>query len=71
MNKPSQINSATDLIADLQQRGVEAGELDEMVHDGKSLEASNINNAGLEAQIEYLVEQYGLAQVVEMTSCLQ
>jgi len=33
---------------------IEESELDEIVHDLKAEEASTINNAGIDAQIEYL-----------------
>jgi len=33
--------------------------LDEFVHDAKGHEAAAINNAGLEDQVEYLVEFHG------------
>ena len=34
---------------------LQAEELDDLVHDMKSLEASNINNEGVESQIDYLL----------------
>jgi hypothetical protein len=37
-------------------------EFDEMVHDAKSAEASDINNAGLEAQARYILEGHGMTQ---------
>lgn len=37
--------------------GGEAASLDDLVHETASVTASNINNAGLEAQVEYLLEQ--------------
>lgn len=33
----------------------EAADLDELVHDMKSQEASNINNGGIDEQIDYLL----------------
>lgn len=33
--------------------------LDDIVHDLKDAEASNLNNEGAEAQINYIIEQYG------------
>jgi hypothetical protein len=39
-----------DLVNSLQ-----AGDLDELVYDMKSSEASNINNGGVETQIRYLL----------------
>lgn len=38
---------------------IEEGALDELIHDMKAREASDINNAGLEAQVEYLIESCG------------
>lgn len=34
---------------------LQAGDLDELVYDMKSSEASNINNGGVETQIRYLL----------------
>jgi hypothetical protein len=34
----------------------EATDLDELVHDTKGEEAANINNGGIDAQIDYLLE---------------
>jgi hypothetical protein len=36
------------------------GCLDELVHDLKSSEASSINNSGVQDQVDYIVESYGL-----------
>lgn len=33
----------------------EAGDLDELVHDAKGEEAANINNGGIDAQLDYLL----------------
>lgn len=35
-------------------------ELDDLVHDAKSQEASNINNAGFDAQFDYLIKALGV-----------
>lgn len=61
------MKDAAELVAELESRGVDPSSLDEMVHEAKSREASSINNQGLEAQIEYLVECYGIEHVVDMT----
>jgi hypothetical protein len=37
--------------------------LDEMVHDLKSSEASNINNQGPEGQVDFLIQELGLVQL--------
>ena len=34
--------------------------LDDIVHDLKSAEASDLNNQGAAAQIDYIIEQYGV-----------
>ncbi len=39
--------------------GLEAGDLDDLVHDAYSRQASQTNNDGLEAQVRYLAESYG------------
>jgi hypothetical protein len=51
------------LAADAHCRGVLPEQLDELVHDAKGSEAAAINNEGLDAQVEYLVEQLGAASV--------
>jgi hypothetical protein len=45
--------AATDLKAELE--ALDEEELDELVHDKKGKEAANINNAGKEAQLRYLL----------------
>jgi len=37
----------------------EPEDLDELVHAAKAVEAANINNKGIEAQIDYLLEVWG------------
>lgn len=39
--------------------GITSEDLDELVHDFKAEEAAEINNAGLEAQLEYILECCG------------
>jgi len=39
----------------LEEAGISAEDLDDVVHDLKSNEATDLNNAGLEAQVEYIV----------------
>ena len=41
------------------------GCLDDIVHDLKSREASDINNSGTDAQILYLVASIGIHHVIE------
>ncbi|SMB96844.1 hypothetical protein SAMN00808754_1683 [Thermanaeromonas toyohensis ToBE] len=39
--------------------GIKPEDLDELVHEFKAAEAAEINNGGLEAQLEYLVQCCG------------
>ena len=41
-------------------------DLDDLVHDAKSQEASDINNGGLEDQFNYLAKFYGLKELEKM-----
>jgi len=42
------------------------GCLDEAVHDLKSGEATNINNEGVQAQIDYILQSCGLERTVDI-----
>ena len=42
------------IVAALERRGLTAEDLDELVHEAKSREASSINNGGREDQVAYL-----------------
>jgi len=44
-----------ELLAWAEEHGIECSDLDENVHDAKSAEAADINNSGLDAQLEYLL----------------
>ena len=55
-----------ELVETAERLGLEAKDLDEAVHDAKGEEAAHINNAGLEAQIEYLVATHGATTVEEL-----
>lgn len=50
-----------DLEATLRANGVGGEDLDEMVHDAFSLDASNVNNAGMSKQLKFLVEDAGMS----------
>lgn len=39
--------------------GLEAGDVDDLVHDACSRQASEVNNGGLDAQVRFLAETYG------------
>lgn len=43
----------------LTENGVEGDALDEIVHHAKSQEASNINNGGLDEQVQFLISEGG------------
>ena len=43
--------------------GISDDDLDDLVHDAKSNEASAINNQGVAEQIDYLVEAIGIADL--------
>lgn len=47
------------LLVTLHDSNANPEQLDELVHDLKSSEASDINNGGLEAQVEYIYETMG------------
>lgn len=57
---PIETRPLLDLISAL---GLEEDALDELVHDAKSGEASNINNGGFTDQVDYLVEALGYADL--------
>ena len=42
------------------------GCLDEAVHDLKSGEATNINNEGVQAQIDYILQSCGLERAIDV-----
>jgi hypothetical protein len=55
--------TADDLVALAEAKGVDAAELDDLVHDAKGEEAAAINNDGLNSQIAYLIGALGVAEV--------
>lgn len=52
-----------DIISKARVDGVSSEDLDELVHEVVSKTASSINNGGLEAQIEFLVDELGSYEV--------
>jgi hypothetical protein len=50
------------LVEFAEQNGLQAEQLDEIVHDCASMTASEINNAGMERQIDFLVENLGAVE---------
>jgi hypothetical protein len=47
------------LVAHAQKNHLTEPDLDDLVHELKSAEASSINNGGINEQIEYIIEQLG------------
>jgi hypothetical protein len=45
-----------------EEMGLQAEQLDDLVHDAAGQEASGINNGGLSHQVEYLVRHWGLQE---------
>lgn len=48
-----------ELLRLVEATGIAEEDLDELVHDFKAEEAAEINNAGFEAQLEYILEACG------------
>jgi hypothetical protein len=55
-----------DLLALARQHGISSDDLDEIVHEVVSKQATQINNGGLEAQLSYLIDAIGPAQARAM-----
>lgn len=55
-NEQLQINTLKTLI---KARGLKAEDLDDLIHDVASEQASRVNNEGLEAQLEFLISRIG------------
>jgi predicted RNase H-like nuclease len=56
--------TAASLLALLGDLKWESEDIDDIVHNCKSREGSNINNGGLDTQVEYLIQQFGSAAKV-------
>ena len=57
----SKNTSTKQLVSHLIAQGAEADQLDDLVHDLVSGKASDINNGGIEAQVEYIFDEHGSA----------
>jgi hypothetical protein len=55
-----------DLLALTRQHGISSDDLDDIVHELISEQATQINNGGLEAQLSYLIETIGPTQARAM-----
>ena len=51
--------------------GLEAGDLDDLVHDGYSRQASEVNNGGLGSQVRFLAGTYGTGGARSLLSDLR
>jgi len=51
--------------------GLEAGDLDNLVHDAYSKQASEVNNGGLGSQVRFLIESYGTGGARSLLSDLR
>ena len=61
--KRQQIRDQTSqLVKRAGQCGLRPDDLDDLVHDAASQDASAVDNDGLESQIEYLIEQWGFEE---------
>lgn len=56
MPEPNTNPDIARLLAVCEALGIEDEDLDELVHDAKGAEAAAINNAGLDDQLEYLLD---------------
>lgn len=61
---------AEELAQKLEDSGVDPSDLDDLVHDIQSREASATNNCGLEEQVEYLIKQLGLEETQRVVAGL-
>lgn len=57
--------SVAELLAWARGEGIEEHDVDEIVADGLSAEASTINNGGLEAHLGHLLEKWGSVEQVK------
>lgn len=55
--------SSKDIVKQAKSNGIKSEDLDELVHEVISKTASSINNGGLEAQIEFLIDKLGAHEV--------
>jgi len=60
MNDPVQV-----LVAHAQKNHLIESDLDDLVHELKSAEATSINNGGINEQATYIIEQLGPTKAME------
>ena len=66
-----QPGEADDLAAWAAGAGLDAGDLDDLVHDACSRQASEVNNGGLGAQVSFLAQTYGTTRARSLISDLR
>jgi hypothetical protein len=64
--EPSPGASLKELVAWAQSQGLSPEDLDDEIHDHAGVIAANLNNRGLSAQIEFVVQQLGSAAAREL-----
>lgn len=60
--------ATAELVAAVEAAGIEPADLDDAVHDAGSMDASDANNGGTDAQVAHLVARFGVSgarQVIE------
>jgi len=60
-----------ELFKEIKDISIRDDELDDLVHDAKAAEASDVNNAGVDAQLEYLLEANGEQFIRSLLSSLK
>jgi hypothetical protein len=68
---PGQPGAADKVAAWAAELGLEAGDLDDLVHAACSKLASEVNNSGLGSQIRFLIESYGTGGALSLLSGLR
>ena len=68
---PGQPDDAAKLTAWAAGLGLEARDVDDLVHDAYSRQASDVNNSGLGSQVRFLIESYGTGGALSLLSGLR
>ena len=61
----------SDIIAENPELYGTPGDLDDLVHDAYSKQASEVNNGGLDSQVRFLIESYGTGGTRSLLSDLR
>ena len=68
---PRQPGAAEKVAAWAAELGLEAGDLDDLVHAAYSKLATEVNNSGLRSQIRFLIDSYGTGGALSLLSGLR